>query len=833
MKKITVLLLLLYTFSASAQKEANNWFFGQFAGMHFLEDGTVEPLPGSAMATNEGCSTISDSNGNLLFYTDGRNVWDRNHVLMPNGNYLGGTGLFGDPSSTQSGIIIPSEDNPDIYYIFTVDEPHHTNAAVYPEAFTGVYEEPNGNFTIPEVDDGLNNGLNYSIVDLSIIGENGSIGDVTTRNVHLITYDPDNIEEAKYKCSEKITAVEKADNDGFWVITHFIDKFYAFEVTSEGVNETPVVTQLVPVVTTAGYRRNSIGCIKISPNGKKLAIAHTQRGNETGGATDNGAVYLYDFDDATGILSNPVIVKNNAPAYGVEFSPKSEKLYASYNNQANGFGGIHQYNLLSNDIAGSDVLIANTTQSATLQLGPNGKIYFAIVQGDHLSVINAPDEPGALCDFDEFGVFLTATSSFGLPPFITSFFSSILIEGTCENMPTHFELDVTDEFDSVVWDFGDGSPTSTEPEPVHTYTQAGDYPVMATIERDGDTSVVSIIATIHATPVANDAPDLASCDPENDGTATFTLSDNDIAVLGGQDGAQFTIEYFASLEAAEAGEEPLDTENHINTEPLQTIWARVTNNDNTTCFDITNFRLEPLPSPDVPATEETMICQNTGEFITLSAIDGAAAGFTFLWSTGATTQTIQVNEPGVYNVTVTNGAGCDNSKVITVHPSDVAVIDDIIINDLRDNNTVTVIASPPPGVDTTYLYSIDRPNGPFSESNVFEHLQPGKHIVYVTEANGCGTVAEEIWILGVPKFFTPNGDGVNDTWNIIGVNSFFYPSSKIFVFDRYGKFLADVDPRGPGWDGDLQGEKLPATDYWYVLKLDDGRVAKGHFSLMR
>ena len=114
MKKIT-LLLLLFTLGASAQKEANNWLFGHFAGIHFLEDGTVEALNGSAMTTNEGCSSISDVNGNLLFYTDGRSVWDRNHVIMPNGDYFAGTGLLGDPSSTQSGIIIPSSDNPDIY----------------------------------------------------------------------------------------------------------------------------------------------------------------------------------------------------------------------------------------------------------------------------------------------------------------------------------------------------------------------------------------------------------------------------------------------------------------------------------------------------------------------------------------------------------------------------------------------------------------------------------------------------------------------------------------------------------------------------------------------
>jgi hypothetical protein len=104
--KIRLLILFLLISSASfSQGEANNWFFGQFGGIQFQSDGTVIPLPGGQMNTSEGCSTISDSAGNLLFYTDGRNVWDRNHVLMPNGDYFGGTGLMGDPSSTQSGII--------------------------------------------------------------------------------------------------------------------------------------------------------------------------------------------------------------------------------------------------------------------------------------------------------------------------------------------------------------------------------------------------------------------------------------------------------------------------------------------------------------------------------------------------------------------------------------------------------------------------------------------------------------------------------------------------------------------------------------------------------
>mgnify|MGYP006260753147 CR=1 FL=1 len=144
----------------------------------------------------------------------------------PNGDYFAGRGLFGDPSSTQSGIIIPKPGNPDVYYIFTVDEPHHENAATYPNRNTAV--------TMDE-DDGFNNGFNYSIVNLSVVGNNGSIGNVTTRNTHLITYDPNpNGEEIKYKCSEKITAVRDGSG-GYWVITHFVNRFYAFRITSTGV----------------------------------------------------------------------------------------------------------------------------------------------------------------------------------------------------------------------------------------------------------------------------------------------------------------------------------------------------------------------------------------------------------------------------------------------------------------------------------------------------------------------------------------------------------------------------------------------------------------------
>jgi hypothetical protein len=299
--------ILFVSLKSFSQGEASNWFFGTKAGIKFNADNSITVLSTNpnpiAISTNEGCSSLSDPNGNLLLYTDGRTVWDRNHVIMPNGNYNNGTGLLGDPSSTQSGIIIPNPANPNIYYIFTVDEPHQTNAEVYPNQYTGVYTEGGSSQTIPEADDGFNNGLNYSIVDISILGTNGSIGDVSVRNNPLITYDPNPTgDEIKYKCSEKITAVRARDGLGYWVITHFTNKFYVFKIDENGVNETPIITQINPLIPISGYRRNAIGQIKASPNGQKIAIAHNQVGTATGGSSSNGVVYLYDFDNETGII---------------------------------------------------------------------------------------------------------------------------------------------------------------------------------------------------------------------------------------------------------------------------------------------------------------------------------------------------------------------------------------------------------------------------------------------------------------------------------------------------------------------------------------------------
>jgi len=198
-KKLFFFILFLTSFSATSQGEANNWFFGYGAGLVFDNiNNTVTPSADAqnSISTFEGCSSISDPSGNLQFYTDGRDVWDANHTLMPNANYFSGSGLLGDPSSTSSAVIIPKPGDLEKYYIFTVDEPHHQNAWAYPESgpaqedgsptFDGTYSPGDG---VPDEDDGFNNGLNYSLVDMAL---NTGMGDIdpSEKNIPLLTYNP-------------------------------------------------------------------------------------------------------------------------------------------------------------------------------------------------------------------------------------------------------------------------------------------------------------------------------------------------------------------------------------------------------------------------------------------------------------------------------------------------------------------------------------------------------------------------------------------------------------------------------------------------------------------
>jgi trimeric autotransporter adhesin len=294
-----------------------------------------------------------------------------------------------------------------------------------------------------------------------------------------------------------------------------------------------------------------------------------------------------------------------------------------------------------------------------------------------------------------------------------------------------------------------------------------------------------------------------------------------------------TLTYYANIDDALLEQNAIpDPTKYVNTTSygIQTIYARV--EENNSCSGISAITYEVYTLPDIITTNKQIYCLNATQPLRLDAgiQSGNVNDYQYTWSTGETTPTIEVIAGGNYTVEVKNTNQCKKNRTITVTESDVATINDVKVEDISLNNTITVFVT---GPSSQYLYSLDLEFGPFQESNTFEQVVAGVHYVYVTDANGCGTVKSEVNVLGAPKFFTPNGDGYHDYWNLQGINKNYRINGAIYIFDRYGKLLKQISPLGDGWDGTYNGSQLPADDYWFTVRLEDGKNAKGNFSLKR
>lgn len=243
-----------------------------------------------------------------------------------------------------------------------------------------------------------------------------------------------------------------------------------------------------------------------------------------------------------------------------------------------------------------------------------------------------------------------------------------------------------------------------------------------------------------------------------------------------------------------------------------------------TCYQIVELTLTLVEKPKANITNTMPICE--GSSITISAENGYDS---YLWSTGETTNSISVSQPGNYNVVINQNHGsvtCSSTYTFNVVNSNLATINSIQSEDWSDNDNYIQINVSGAG---DYEYSL---NGiDFQESNLFSRLPNGEYTIYVRDKNGCGIAAEDIYLLMYPKFFTPNGDGFNDTWKIkFSKNE---PNMKIKIFDRYGKFLKQISPLSDGWDGTYLGGKLSSSDYWFTIIRENGKEFKGHFTLKR
>ncbi|MGB4665843.1 MAG: PKD domain-containing protein, partial [Bacteroidales bacterium] len=684
MKNYILLFLLVFILNEPlySQNEGNNWYFGNKAGLSFNTDPPT-PLTNGQLSTGEGCAAVSDLNGNLLFYTDGIYVYNKMHNVMPNGS-----GLMGDPSSTQSAIIVPqpgtynvSLKRFNIYYIFTVDVC------------------------------GGSDGVRYSIVDMTL--DNG-LGDITVKNVHLYGT----------TTTEKICATTHANGCDFWIIGKLRDNntFYSYLLDNNGL-QPPVISNTGPSI--GSYH----GYMKVSHNSQLIAIAHCGPGE---------GIHVYDFDNNTGniILKFSDVPLGSTCYYGIEFSPDDNLLYFTALHSPN----IYQYNLnvLDNLAFKSSLTIIGTTSNnpnpygyilGALQIAKNNKIYAALIGKTSLGVINNPNIQGTGCNYTDFSQDLAGrTCQLGLPTFPSSYLvplNYILFnDNRCVLEPVSFSLSDS-TFINVQWYFYNiNNPTipyatSNDHHPNIIFNNHGSYIIKAVI------NYPCIIDTILDTISIFENPNIS-----------INVSSNNVCL---NEGSELIV-------SSDIPGTTFNWSNGLGTNPNVTVSPTATNTYSVTgttpegCTGTAEVTVtvHPLPNITASATPSDICLNENSDLMVSSDIPGT----TFSWSNGLGTNpsvTVIPTATTTYLVTGTTPEGCTGTAevTVTVHPlpniTASATPSDICLN---ENSDLTVSSDI---IGTTFSWS----NGLGTNPNVT--VSPTATTTYSvtgTTLEGCTGTAE-------------------------------------------------------------------------------------------
>lgn len=762
-RKTTIHYLLLLFFNLSSLycfaqgKEANIWYFGWGAGIDFNQGTPPIALTNSQMYIGSGeaagSASIADSCGNLLFYSDGINIWNKQHLYMQNGQDIG-------DNSTQGAIIIPMTGNNHLYYYF--------NFKWDPDAFEYIFQ--------------------YSIIDMSL--DNGLGGVVENKKgVFLIS-----------NTSFHLSAIKNETNNDIWVVTHgyMNNEYFSFRITNDSLINSPVISQVGSDITNEGY-------MKISPNGKMIGVAND-------GYPDSFFEIL-EFNSNTGIVSETNIIRDEDRFIAIEFSPDNTKFYAfsHYLFQYNLTAGSPE------EIIASEVQLSNDPfPHGALQVGPDGKLYCALGGGnDYLSVINQPNELGLACDFDLNSIYLEGRQTTGgLPSFIQSYMNdpTFSTQNNCFGDTTTFEIAETNGIDSVYWDFNDfphhPNDTSTLFNPSYSFSNPGTYYVDLTAYSGLLEKTVTQEVTIFPLPKPNLGADTLFCDtsfniilnPNCDADTYFwstgqfgipeiTVSDTgsywvNVTKDGCSNSDTINIGLYLQpqldetnlgIKDADCGQEngSITGIQVTGTSPLTYYWVNASGDTIAVTLDVFSlgagsYSLIVNFGNNCSSTIATYIVQDNGNLSidsvnytndhcnsTLASITVYADSPTpdllyyflnndSLWNNGQFTGL----SSGSYNIMIKDTNGCiglyDNNPVIIENIGAPTVIETIITaeDNFSNNGSIDITAITISGSDINY--SVYNGNTPQVNNGLFTGLSAGVHNCKVWDEFGCDTTFQVI-----------------------------------------------------------------------------------------
>lgn len=394
----------------------------------------------------------------------------------------------------------------------------------------------------------------------------------------------------------------------------------------------------------------------------------------------------------------------------------------------------------------------------------------------------------------------------------------VVLDATSPNATNYvWYQDVGNGFEEII---GENNAT-------YQVTQSAMYRVLVVTTTEQIISEVQV--AFLSPPTTNPLIDEITCQ----NSIGFDLNSKDNEALGNQNPADYIVSYYSSQADADLGVNELPKQ-LITTPGIQTIFARLASIQNPNCFDASgSFELNTLVTPMLGADEEIYLC-DLSSFATIGE-SVPSMEFEYLWNTGETTSELNVSQPGQYILTATSSLAnvfCVRTQTFTVIETELPEIIEVLFSDFSFENTVEIV----PNVSGEFEFRID--DEPYQSSPVFEGVLPGNHTIYMRDLRGCGTITEEIAVIGYLPYFTPNGDGVNDKWNLMGIEYLNDPI--VSIFDRYGKALKTLNNSSNDWDGTHNGEPLAGSDYWFQLSfIDDNgnrinaKFIENHFSLRR